>query len=122
MAADTTLSVGQADFECTGLRRMQERNGGRTAFIVLWSCVVLAKLLVAARLPLWWRTALGQARSFVILPLCRNGDPVGFLYGDWLGDLPQPQLDQSEFDVLNDLRQLVVAQIDRRREPAAAGR
>src|SRR5690606_9010478 len=52
MAADTTLSV-LTNFECTGLRRMREWNGHRTAFIALWTGVVLAKLLVAARLPLF---------------------------------------------------------------------
>ncbi|QYF96193.1 HDOD domain-containing protein [Massilia sp. PAMC28688] len=67
------------------------------------------------RLPAWWSASLGQARSFVILPLCRNGQPVGFLYGDWVPDLPQPQLDQQQFAALNELRAMVVASIAGRR-------
>src|SRR5690606_36763423 len=73
MAADTTLSV-MTNFECTGLRRMRERNGQRTAFIALWTGVVLAKLLVAARLRLfvdeafYWQEGQYLAWAYSDLP------------------------------------------------------
>ncbi|UUZ54636.1 hypothetical protein LP419_00530 [Massilia sp. H-1] len=37
----------------------------------------------AAKMPLWWKESLEGARSFVIMPLCTSGQPVGFIYGDW---------------------------------------
>ncbi|WP_298573874.1 glycosyltransferase family 39 protein [uncultured Luteimonas sp.] len=53
---------------------MQERNGQRTAFIALWTCVVIAKLLVAARLPLfvdeafYWQEGQHLAWAYSDLP------------------------------------------------------
>lgn len=72
----------------------------------------------AARLPRWWHASLSQARSFVILPLCRGGRALGFLYGDWLSDLPPPQLDQAHFAALNELRGMVVESVERRHAAA----
>jgi hypothetical protein len=40
---------------------------------------------------------LADARSFVILPLCTGGQPVGFIYGDWDDTFPSIQLSQTEF-------------------------
>jgi hypothetical protein len=37
----------------------------------------------SSKLPGWWKGALSEARCFVIIPLCTNGEPVGFIYGDW---------------------------------------
>lgn len=53
---------------------MQERNIGRTAFIALWCCVVLAKVVVAARLPLfvdeafYWQEGRHLAWAYSDLP------------------------------------------------------
>jgi len=53
---------------------MRERNGQRTAFIALWTGVVLAKLLVAARLPLfvdeafYWQEGQHLAWAYSDLP------------------------------------------------------
>ena len=63
----------------------------------------------AAKLPAWWKAALPDARSFVILPLCTNGQPVGFMYGDWDDTFPAIQLSPAEFSLMNDLRGLVVS-------------
>jgi len=68
----------------------------------------------AAKLPLWWKSSLAEARSFVILPLSANGQPAGFLYGDWDESFPPIQLSQTEFALLNDMRQLVVHAVERR--------
>jgi HD-like signal output (HDOD) protein len=70
----------------------------------------------AAKLPQWWKTGLAEARSFVILPLSSNGQPAGFLYGDWDETFPPIALSQSEFGLLNDLRALVVKAIERRHQ------
>ena len=78
----------------------------------------------AAKLPSWWKKTLQGARSFVILPLCANGQAVGFLYGDWDESFPAIQLSPAEFSLMNDLRALVMKSVERRRqgEIAALGR
>jgi hypothetical protein len=68
----------------------------------------------AAKLPAWWKSTLSAARSFVILPLCSNGRPAGFIYGDWDDSFPPIALSQTEFTLLNDVRALVVRTIERR--------
>ena len=75
----------------------------------------------AAKLPQWWKSNLSEARSFVILPLSANGQPAGFLYGDWDETFPPIQLSQTEFSLLNDLRALVVRAIERRHKVEAVG-
>jgi len=70
----------------------------------------------AAKLPVWWKSSLSDARSFVILPLCTNGQPAGFIYGDWDQSFPAIQLNQTEFSLLNDLRALVVRTVERRQQ------
>jgi HD-like signal output (HDOD) protein len=78
----------------------------------------------AAKLPGWWRGTLSEARCFVVIPLCLNGQAVGFIYGDWDDTFPSISLSQTEFSLLNDLRSLVVRAIERRTqsELAAAGK
>lgn len=78
----------------------------------------------AAKLPAWWKKTLFGARSFVILPLCANGQAVGFMYGDWDASFPAIQLSPAEFGLMNDLRALVMKTVERRRlgEVAALGR
>lgn len=78
----------------------------------------------AAKLPPWWKESLAEARSFVILPLSSNGQPVGFIYGDWDDSFPAIHLSQTEFSLLNDLRALIVKTVVRRQqvELAAAAR
>ena len=75
----------------------------------------------AAKLPLWWTASLAEARSFVILPLSANGQPAGFLYGDWDDSFPPIQLSQTEFSLLNDMRMLVVRAVERRHAQEAVG-
>jgi transcriptional regulator with GAF, ATPase, and Fis domain len=78
----------------------------------------------AAKLPLWWKGSLSEARSFVVLPLSANGQPAGFLYGDWDDSFPPIQLSQTEFSLLNDMRAMVVKAVERRHgiAPEAATR
>jgi HD-like signal output (HDOD) protein len=75
----------------------------------------------ASKLPGWWKGALGSARCFVIIPLCTNGEPVGFIYGDWDDRFPSVILSQTEFLLLNDLRALVVKSVERRQQLEAVG-
>jgi HD-like signal output (HDOD) protein len=70
----------------------------------------------ASKLPGWWKGALGSARCFVIIPLCTNGEPVGFIYGDWDDRFPSVLLSQTEFSLLNDMRALVVKSVERRQQ------
>lgn len=70
----------------------------------------------AAKLPVWWRDTLSDARSFVILPLCSNGQPTGFLYGDWDDSFPAIHLSPTEFTLLNDIRSLVMKAAERRHQ------
>jgi HD-like signal output (HDOD) protein len=74
-----------------------------------------------SKLPQWWLTNLADARCFVILPLCSQGQPAGFIYGEWRSDVPPLQLSQAEFALLNDLRGIVVRTMERRiTEPSLA--
>ncbi len=68
----------------------------------------------ASKLPDWWKGTLAGARCFVIIPLCAHGQPAGFIYGDWDDTFPSVMLSQSEFSLLNDLRQQVVGTVERR--------
>lgn len=70
----------------------------------------------AAKLPTWWKATLSGARSFIILPMCANGQPAGFIYGDWDESFPVIQLSQTEFALMNDLRALVVKTVERRHQ------
>jgi HD-like signal output (HDOD) protein len=76
----------------------------------------------AAKLPLWWKSSLSEARSFVILPLSANGQPAGFLYGDWDDSFPPISLSATEFSLLNDMRALVVRAVERRHKVEAVSR
>ena len=68
----------------------------------------------AAKLPSWWDASLGSARSFVVLPLCSGGQPLGFIYGDWDLSFPDISINPTEFALLNDLRALMVKSVERR--------
>lgn len=76
----------------------------------------------AAKLPAWWSASLQGARSFVILPICCNGQPAGFIYGDWDESFPRISLSPVEFALLNDLRALMVRSLERRQRMEMAGR
>ena len=75
----------------------------------------------AAKLPQWWKATLSEARSFVILPLCTNGQPAGFIYGDWDDSFPVIALNPAEFNLLNDVRALVVRSVERRTQVELVG-
>jgi HD-like signal output (HDOD) protein len=74
----------------------------------------------ASKLPGWWKGTLAEARCFVLIPLCTNGEPVGFIYGDWDDRFPTVYLSQTEFSLLNDLRGLVVRTVERRQQMEVA--
>jgi HD-like signal output (HDOD) protein len=60
-----------------------------------------------AKLPRWWKEAFPTVRSFIVLPLTAQRQPVGFLYGDW-GDAAPVSLSHTEILALNELRTLVM--------------
>jgi HD-like signal output (HDOD) protein len=70
----------------------------------------------STKLPGWWKDSLASGRCFVVIPLCTHGEPVGFIYGDWDERFPSVYLSQTEFSLLNDLRQLVVKSVERRQQ------
>jgi HD-like signal output (HDOD) protein len=76
----------------------------------------------SSKLPTWWKASLGEARCFVIIPLCTHGEPVGFIYGDWDDRYPSVYLNQTEFSLLNELRGLVVRTVERRQQLEVAAR
>jgi HD-like signal output (HDOD) protein len=75
----------------------------------------------AAKLPAWWKSTLSEARSFIIVPLCANGQPDGFIYGDWDDSFPPIALSQTEFTLLNDVRAQVVQVFERRKQIELVG-
>ena len=73
----------------------------------------------ASRLPPWWSRTLSSARSFVLLPLCSNGQPVGLIYADWDHDAAAMARGAAEFALLGELRELMVRSAERRQKSAA---
>jgi len=69
----------------------------------------------ASKLPRWWKATLFDARSFMVLPLTINRNPMGFIYGDWGSNLPPARIDAAEIVPLNELHTLLVDVIERRR-------
>ncbi len=77
----------------------------------------------ASKLPGWWKGSLAAARCFVIIPLSAQGQPAGFIYGDWTENAPPVHLSQAEFGLLNELRTQVVDAFERRHQlEAVAGK
>jgi len=76
----------------------------------------------ASKLPRWWKGSLFDARSFMVLPLTINRNPIGFIYGDWDLTLPAAKIEASEVVPLNELRGLLVEVVEQRRHhhPGAA--
>lgn len=68
----------------------------------------------AAKLPNWWKSALTETRSFIIVPLSSNARPTGFIYCDWDSALPPIQHDESEFVLINKMRELLVKSVEMR--------
>lgn len=69
----------------------------------------------ASKLPRWWKGSLFDARSFMVLPLTINRNPVGFIYGDWDLASPPAKIEASEVAPLNELRSLLVGVVEQRR-------
>jgi HD-like signal output (HDOD) protein len=77
-----------------------------------------------SKVPRWWKEALPEVRSFMVLPLTVNRQPIGFIYGDWDIAQPMSRIEQVEIVPLNELRMLVVRAIGQRSqlEPSWARR
>jgi HD-like signal output (HDOD) protein len=67
------------------------------------------------KVPRWWREAFPTARSFMILPLTVNRQPVGLFYGDWDLSLPAAKIDHEDVAPLNELRALIIQAMENRR-------
>lgn len=69
----------------------------------------------ASKLPRWWKDALPGVKSFMVLPLTTNRQPVGFIYGDWDSSKPTSKIEQDEVVSLNELRLLITRAMEQRR-------
>jgi len=69
-----------------------------------------------SKVPRWWREALPTVRSFMVLPITVNRQPVGFIYGDWNTSSPTAKIEQPEIAPLNELRTLIVQAVEQRRQ------
>ncbi len=60
---------------------------------------------IMARLPVWFRRAFDDARSFVILPVVleENQSTVALMYGDWSHSQEPRKISQKEMAALNEL-------------------
>jgi HD-like signal output (HDOD) protein len=58
---------------------------------------------MTARLPLWYRNAFDDARSFVLLPVVVNQSTVALLYGDWSLSQEARKISQTQMSALNEL-------------------
>jgi HD-like signal output (HDOD) protein len=67
------------------------------------------------KVPRWWREALPTVRSFTVLPLTVNRQPVGFIYGDWDISRPAAKIEPAEITPLNELRSLVMKAVEQSR-------
>ncbi|WP_206952734.1 HDOD domain-containing protein [Trinickia acidisoli] len=56
-----------------------------------------------ARLPLWYRQAFDDARSFVLLPVIAHQSTVAVLYGDWSLSQEPRKISQTQMGALNEL-------------------
>lgn len=70
----------------------------------------------APKLPHWWKSTLAPAKSFLILPLSLNRHPTAFIYGDWSDNPPTITLQELEFSLLNEIRNLLIHALERRRQ------
>jgi HD-like signal output (HDOD) protein len=69
----------------------------------------------ANRLPQWWKSALPGVIGLLIIPLTVHRQPVGFLYGDWLGVEAPARIDAAGIAALNDLRTMLCSVLERQR-------
>jgi len=69
-----------------------------------------------SKLPRWWREALPSVRSFMVLPLTLNQQPIGFIYGDWGSSASVAKIEESQAVLLNELRMLIGHAVDQRRQ------
>jgi HD-like signal output (HDOD) protein len=68
---------------------------------------------IASLLPVWHRTMLPEARSFIILPLVVGGAPIGYLYAD--RDVTAPEgITPEETAVIRMIKGQVIARITAR--------
>jgi HD-like signal output (HDOD) protein len=76
------------------------------------------------KVPQWWKASLPTVRSFMVVPMVVNRQPIGFIYGDWDLASPAARIEAHEIEQLNELRLLMVHEVEQRRqaEPSWARR
>ncbi|MET0963731.1 MAG: HDOD domain-containing protein [Noviherbaspirillum sp.] len=65
---------------------------------------------IASLLPVWHRTMLPEARSFIILPLVANGAPIGYFYADRAVTAPEG-ITPGETALIKMIKAQVIARI-----------
>lgn len=74
------------------------------------------------KLPHWWREALPDSQSFILLPLTVNRQPAGLIYGDWGPSHSADKPDSAELPPLDEIRALLGKALDHRRHLETAWR
>lgn len=69
----------------------------------------------ASKLPRWWKEAMADAASFIILPLTVSCRSIGFIYGDWDESVSSSKIGSAEIGALDDLRTIVASSVAQRR-------
>ncbi len=72
----------------------------------------------ASKLPRWWKEAMPDAASFILLPLTVNCRSIGFIYGDWTKTVSGAKIGSIEVSALDDLRNMVASSVAQRRKHA----
>jgi HD-like signal output (HDOD) protein len=70
----------------------------------------------ASKLPRWWKEAMPDSGSFIILPLTVNCRSIGFIYGDWGKTVSSSKVGTIEINGLDDLRTMVASSVAQRRK------
>jgi hypothetical protein len=68
---------------------------------------------IASLLPVWHRTMLPEARSFVILPLVIKGAPIGYFYADRTVSAPEG-ITPEETSLLRMIKSQLIARMSAR--------
>jgi HD-like signal output (HDOD) protein len=65
------------------------------------------------KLPAWWSSQLGSARSFCLIPLRVRQSPLAFLYMDWAPPVHAPAMNGARMEMVTKVRQSLLTNLER---------
>ncbi len=65
------------------------------------------------KLPAWWSSLLGSARSFCLIPLHARQAPIAFLYMDWGPPMEAPEMNAARMEMVARVRQILMTNLVR---------